>query len=211
VSGTETDVFVEPAGPIEVEMKVKRSLFIGRLSPCKSGEEARKILAGAESDHKNANHNCWAYRLGPEPETTYFSDDGEPAGTAGKPILSAIRQSEFVNVMVVVTRYFGGIKLGVRGLIEAYRQVAADVVARTVRVTRVRSRKLVICLPYAIIGEITYLLDLHGGDDVPFWSYGVEVEVAASIKMSAVPCIESHLEELQARKVIRSWSWVSLN
>jgi uncharacterized YigZ family protein len=203
----EADVFLEPAGPAEVEMKVKRSLFIGRLFPCESVEKCREVLAGVNSLCKDANHNCWAYCLGPDPEVAHSSDDGEPAGTAGKPILAAIRQSGMVNVIVVVTRYFGGIKLGVRGLIEAYGQVAADVVSQTARVSRIRSRKLVICLPYAIIGEMIRLLDVHGGGDVPLWSYGAEVGVVAGIKVSAASHVESQLDELQARKLIYSWSW----
>jgi uncharacterized YigZ family protein len=206
----EDDVFWEPAARTSAEIKIKRSLFIGYLCPCRNAEEVRGILAGVESGHRDATHHCWAYRLA-DPQIEHSSDDGEPAGTAGKPILSAIRQSGMVNVMVVVTRYFGGVKLGVRGLIEAYGQAAASVVSKAGRVSRVRSRRLVIRFPYAIIGEITHFLEVHGIVDIPAWSYGSEVEVAANVRMSVVSQIASVLDEFQARKRIHSWNWVLPN
>jgi uncharacterized YigZ family protein len=205
------DAFWEPALTVVAEVKIKRSLFVGRLCPCRDKEEVRSILAEVESNHRGATHHCWAYRMGPEPETEYSSDGGEPAGTAGKPILSAVRQSDMFNLMVVVTRYFGGIKLGVRGLIEAYGQTAASVAGKVGRVSCVRSRKLVIRLPYAIIGEIAYFLEGHGMVGVPSWSYDSEVEVAVNVKMSVASQIATALDEFQTRKRICSWNWVLPN
>jgi putative IMPACT (imprinted ancient) family translation regulator len=141
-----------------------------------------------------------------DPETEHCSDDGEPAGTAGKPILYAVRQSGMVNLMVVVTRYFGGIKLGVRGLIEAYGETAGSVIAKTNRVLRMRSKSLVISLPYSIIGDVVRLLETYG-TDVPTWKYGAEAEVYAEVKLSAVSQVTVALRELQAKNLIFSWSW----
>jgi uncharacterized YigZ family protein len=207
----DADAFWEPATAEVAEVKIKRSLFIGCLCPCRGGEEVRSILADVESRYRDATHHCWAYRLGPEPEIEHSSDDGEPAGTAGKPILSAIKQSMMLNVIVIVTRYFGGIKLGVRGLIEAYGQTAASVVEKVVPVVRVRSRRLVIRFPYTIIGEITHFLESHGMIDAPTWSYDSEVEVAANVKMSGTSQVALVLDEFQARKRIYSWNWVLPN
>ena len=170
-------------------------------------EEARSILSHVESLHKDANHNCWAYLLGPKPEIFYSSDDGEPAGTAGKPILAALKRSDLFNVMMVVTRYFGGVKLGVRGLIEAYGQATDLSLQCSERILRIPKKSLVISLPYAIIGEITRLLS-GGVVDAPVWSYGAEVQVSLSVKVSAAPEIAAALEEFQARKLIYSWNWV---
>ena len=208
---SESDVFWEPADDVTSEIKIRRSLFIGHLFPCKVSEEVRLVLARVEAVHKDATHNCWGYSLGPEPRIEYASDDGEPAGTAGKPILAALRQSGMTNLMIVVTRYFGGIKLGVRGLIEAYGQAATDAVSRAERIMKVRSRKLVICLPYAIIGDVTHLLNGNGMVDVPAWNYGADVEVTASIRLSATARTANLLDELQARKLIYSWSWALPN
>ncbi|MDR2180224.1 MAG: YigZ family protein [Synergistaceae bacterium] len=205
----ESDEFWEPGAAAAAEVKVKRSLFIGRLCPCKDREEVRSILADVELRHRDATHHCWAYRLGPEPEVEHSSDGGEPAGTAGKPILSAIKQSGMFNLTIIVTRYFGGIKLGVRGLREAYGQTAASVLERVVPALRVRSRRLVIRFPYAIIGEITHYLEGHGMIDAPTWNCGSEVELAANVKASCVSEIEAALDEIQLKKRIHSWNWVA--
>ena len=202
----EGDAFWEPTKSASAELKIKRSIFIGHLALCRSGNDVRAFLERIESEHKNANHNCWAYCLN-NPEMEHCSDDGEPSGTAGKPILGSVRRSGMVNLMVVVTRYFGGIELGVRGLIEAYSQTAKDVISQTERVLRVRSKRLAICLPYNVIGEVTNLLEAYG-TDTPAWSYGAQVDVYAEIRLSGVPQVATALDELQARSLIFSWNWI---
>jgi uncharacterized YigZ family protein len=199
-------VFWEPAAFASAELKIKRSVFIGSLFPCKSASEAKDFLARLEAQHRNATHNCWAYCFC-DPEAEYCSDGGEPAGTAGKPILSAIKQSGLVNLIVVVTRYFGGVKLGVRGLIEAYGQAAAKAVSSAERALRTRSKRVVISFPYAIIGEVTHLLKTYGTPDEPVWTYGEEVEVGAHVRLSSTSQLAYALNELQARKHVYSWSW----
>ena len=211
---TAMDVFWEPEGDTRAEIKIKRSLFIGQLFLCKNAVEVRLSLAKAELEHKGAAHNCWAYCLNSESlasVATHFSDDGEPAGTAGRPILAAIGQSGIVNVMVVVTRYFGGIKLGVRGLIDAYGQAAADVITKAPRVQRVRSRRLVLRFPYNAAGCVAHLLDAF--ESAPLaWRYDVDAqgaEVEADFRISAMPHAESALNELLAKKRILSWFWLA--
>jgi uncharacterized YigZ family protein len=210
----DSDDFFEPAGVVTAELRVKRSLFIGTLAPCGSAEAAREVLARVEGSHKDANHNCWAYRLDPDSGTAHSSDDGEPAGTAGKPIFAAIRQSGMFNVMIVVTRYFGGIKLGVRGLIDAYGQTAADAASRAGRVLNVRKRRVAVCLPCAAIGDVARLLDAGGTVGTPEWSYTADAdtadaEVVADVKASGSSRLEASLDGLLGRKRIRSWRWLS--
>ena len=190
------------------ELKIKRSLFIAHLGLCKSEPDARAFLEQVKARHKNANHNCWAYRLG-DPTTEHCSDDGEPSGTAGKPILSTVRQSGMINLMVVVTRYFGGVKLGVRGLIEAYGQAAGNVAAKTRRVLRMYSRDLVICLPYRMVNEVVRLLDTYGTQVAPTWKYDDLAEVSAEVRLSATSQVADILHELKAKSLIVSWSWIS--
>ncbi len=102
------------------ETKIKRSTFICNLAPVQSFDEAKAFISRIAAEHKTANHNCWAYILGKKADIYHSSDNGEPAGTAGKPILGTLQKHDLSNVVAVVTRYFGGVKLGVRGLIEAY-------------------------------------------------------------------------------------------
>lgn len=106
--------------PVSVSQEIKKSKFLGHAAPVASEEEARTFLAG-HSD-LSANHNCWAWRIG---QAYRFSDDGEPKGTAGKPMLQAIDGQGLDNVAVVVTRWFGGILLGSGGLMRAYGGTAA--------------------------------------------------------------------------------------
>ena len=132
-------------------------MFIANVSVCHDEEEARAFLMQIVSQHRDATHNCRAYVL--SSGTEYSSDDGEPSGTAGRPILNAIKHSELVNVIVVVTRYFGGVKLGVRGLIDAYGGAAAKALELAGRVERVMTRVFTVSLGYAAMGNVTRQLD----------------------------------------------------
>lgn len=107
--------------PVEFVQDIKKSRFIGQAAPIGSEEDAKAFLAKVSDPA--ANHNCWAWRLG---QAYRFSDDGEPSGTAGKPILQAIDGQDLDGVMVVVTRFFGGILLGSGGLVRAYGGTAAQ-------------------------------------------------------------------------------------
>jgi len=105
--------------------KIKGSRFIGRLFIIESKEEAEKELNDLKKRIHDARHHCYAYKIGiGENAITRFSDDGEPSGTAGKPLMTIINSLDVTNVMIVVTRYFGGIKLGTGGLIRAYTETA---------------------------------------------------------------------------------------
>ncbi len=104
----------------KVETKIKRSIFIAHLHYAQTMKEAKEFISQVSAEHKTANHNCWAYIIGEKGETSHSSDAGEPSGTAGKPILNALKKDKMTNIVAVVTRYFGGVTLGIRGLIEAY-------------------------------------------------------------------------------------------
>ncbi len=108
-------------GPFSLEVEIKHSRFVAHAAPVTSPEQALAFLQTMRD--ANATHNCWAYKIGP---LYRFSDDGEPSGTAGRPILSAIEGQGLEGVMVVVTRYFGGVKLGAGGLVRAYGGVASE-------------------------------------------------------------------------------------
>ena len=112
----------------DFEIKILRSRFIAHTEPCFTDEQAREIIKQVKLNHKNATHNCWGYLINNNNYKSEFSsDNGEPPGTAGRPILGAIKKSGRENIIVIVTRYFGGKKLGVRGLIEAYSAAAEGV------------------------------------------------------------------------------------
>jgi uncharacterized YigZ family protein len=102
------------------EVKIRRSTFICSLGYAETMAEAKTFISNVSKRHRNAAHNCWAYIVGDRGETYHGSDAGEPAGTAGQPILNTLSGCGLTNVGCVVTRYFGGVKLGIKGLINAY-------------------------------------------------------------------------------------------
>ena len=112
------------ANDSEAVIREKMSRFIAFAHPVRSAAEAKDWIASIASKYHDARHVCWAYMLGAESSEFQWSDNGEPSGTAGKPILGQIRSKELSNVAIAVVRYFGGIKLGTSGLIAAYREAA---------------------------------------------------------------------------------------
>ena len=201
-----TTAYSEPAQSAAYSEKIKRSEFIGNVSPCHDEEEAKSFIASISSQHRDATHNCRAFILADG--TEYSSDDGEPSGTAGKPILNAIKHSGLVNAVVVVTRYYGGVKLGVRGLIDAYGEIAAKVLGLAGRVERVMTRSLSVSLGYASTGTVTRLLEGSGASRL-VWDYGEGVNVRGNVPVSSWEEVCAKLSELEATHIINSWEEVS--
>jgi len=122
--------------PIEITYTVERSKFIGNIAKTNSVDEAQKFIKQISQMYNNATHNCWAYKVLEEGrEIANYSDNNEPSGTAGKPIYGVIEKFGLLSVTIVVTRYFGGVKLGIRGLIDAYSKTAEEVVKASKVVT----------------------------------------------------------------------------
>ena len=190
--------FFIPKNSAAYEEKIKRSIFIASLEPCNDENQARNFLTRVTSQHRDATHNCRAYIIN---EVEYSSDDGEPSGTAGKPILNAIKKSGLVNVMVIVTRYFGGVKLGTRGLIDAYGGISEKVLEMAGRVEKVLTKKIKISLEYNSMGTVTKILDTNGALNIS-WEYGAAVNVKADLPVDFIEKVFNELEELKARKII---------
>ena len=137
----------------EAEYTVNRSRFIGRCFPVDSEEAALCLLGDIRKKHWDATHNCFAYRIG-ENAAARFSDDGEPGGTAGKPIMDVLTGRGLTNVLCVVTRYFGGILLGAGGLVRAYSKSAADAVTKAGVVSYLPGTILDIPMDYSRYGAL---------------------------------------------------------
>jgi uncharacterized YigZ family protein len=125
-----------PAGYLERETEVKKSRFIARVAPVNSRDEVKDWLEKARHEHSDARHICWAYQIGRPGSAAEaaMNDDGEPSGTAGKPILNVIQHKDMGDILVMVIRYFGGIKLGAGGLVRAYSGAAESVLSEVGRV-----------------------------------------------------------------------------
>ena len=146
----------------QAEITEKKSRFIANVFPVSAEEEAFARLEVIRKKYWDARHNCWAYVLGGNPPSERMSDDGEPAGTAGKPILEVIRGRELTDVLVVVTRYFGGTLLGTGGLVRAYTAAAAEGIGHSKIITRIFGSKLHMAIDYADWGRIQYCLGKRG-------------------------------------------------
>lgn len=142
----------------ETSLEIKKSKFIARLYPLTDEGEAEAVIAAVKKEHYKANHVCSAWVLGGVPEKQKANDDGEPSGTAGKPILEVIHGRELKNVLILVIRYFGGIKLGAGGLIRAYSGAAAAVVDAAQLVRKQFSQDLEISIEYPAYGTLSYVL-----------------------------------------------------
>ena len=144
-------------GPAEGEFTERKSRFIGAIAPVKTEEEAQAFLQEVRARHREARHNCFAYVLR-DNNTQRFSDDGEPQGTAGKPILEVLLREKLTDVAVVVTRYFGGVLLGTGGLYRAYSEGCRLAVEAAEKLMMHPATELLIPMDYAFYGKLQYLL-----------------------------------------------------
>lgn len=156
-----TEYFI-PTAPSETEFVEKRSRFIGHVRPVETEEDARAFIEQMKKRYHDARHNCWCYLLR-EGGVVRYSDDGEPQGTAGQPMLGVFEKEEVTNLVCVVTRYFGGILLGAGGLVRAYTRSAKDALdAAGVSVVRRWVRVLVPC-SYSLLERVRIETEQFGG------------------------------------------------
>ena len=166
--------------PGSVELIINKSRFIGQCFPIATEAEALDILASLRKKYWDATHNCYAYSVGQKGEIARFSDDGEPGGTAGMPMMDALRGAGVTDVLCVVTRYFGGILLGTGGLVRAYSRSCAEAI-RAAGVVRMAPCDLVtFSVPYAQWALFQQEARRQGAALTP--EYGEKVHCAAVIE-----------------------------
>ena len=139
----------------------KGSRFIAYSFIIRQENEIKKILTEIKSKHKSANHHCYAFTLYQDRSMYGFNDDGEPKYTAGKPILKQIQINELTNILIIVVRYFGGVKLGISGLIKAYKTAAMNAIANTKIITQNIQEKYIVLFKYTEINIVMSLIKEH--------------------------------------------------
>ncbi len=142
----------------QAEIEVKKSRFIAQASPVSSEREALDFIASVRKKYWDARHNCYAYTIGPGFELQRSSDDGEPGGTAGRPILELLMGEEIHDCIIVVTRYFGGTLLGTGGLIRAYQEAARESLAQSGIIERKTGRKYTVRTDFGSLGKLQHLM-----------------------------------------------------
>ena len=168
--------FITIAKNATAEVNIKKSRFICNVARVNSEEEAKDFIAGLQKEHRKANHNCFAYMVGDKDQVQRESDNGEPSGTAGVPILEALKLVHVHNVCAVVTRYFGGIKLGAGGLIRAYSNTTTAGIEAAGLVQRIKQKTLILTVDYATHDQLTYFLKQEKLT-IANEEYGVDVKV----------------------------------
>ncbi|KZL93757.1 YigZ family protein [Clostridium magnum] len=144
---------------VSAQFEEKKSVFIGHIKRIYNEDEAKEFINKIKSEHREARHNVYAYVIGENMGIQRYSDDGEPQGTGGIPVLEVIKKNEITDVVVVVTRYFGGILLGKGGLVRAYSKGAALAVSEGGIVEKVKGLIIDIIIDYDMLGKVQYLFE----------------------------------------------------
>ncbi|MBE6990561.1 MAG: YigZ family protein [Ruminococcaceae bacterium] len=187
-----------PYEAAESEFTEKRSRFISHIWPVDSEEEAQTRIREMKTRYYDARHNCWCYIVGQS--TARYSDDGEPQGTAGQPMLKVFEREGVANVCCVVTRYFGGVLLGAGGLTRAYSRGARDALsAAGAAVLGLWARLRILCV-YALFEQVKLEVAAAGGT-VDSVSYGADVTLTVSVPADGVDTLRLRLTELSAGAV----------
>ena len=163
------------------EYIVEKSTFIGYAKPIKTEEEAIEFINEIKKKHKDATHNVWAYTIGENMNIQRYSDDGEPQGTAGIPTLEVIKKEDLRDVVVVVTRYFGGIKLGAGGLVRAYTKGAKVGIEAGIVIEKVKYSEVKINIEYTQLGRIQNEI-MNLGFKVKDTIYSEDVELIVYVR-----------------------------
>lgn len=148
------DTFCTIEAAAQAQYSQMRSKFIAHAIPVENEEQALAYVARLRQEYYDARHVCWAYRLGHLAERVRSNDDGEPSGTAGKPILGQLASADLTNIIVLVVRYFGGVKLGASGLIEAYREATKAVLEVAERRLCIIEQVISVSFGYELMGEV---------------------------------------------------------
>ena len=187
-----------PAGAGESEYIEKRSRFIGHVRPVESEEDARAFIAAVKKEHYDARHNCWCYLLHDGPER--YSDDGEPQGTAGIPMLEVFRREGVSNLVCVVTRYFGGVLLGTGGLSRAYSDCAKEALLKAGLTRQGEWTAVSFSCAYPLFDRIRTELAALGAvtEDL---AYGQDIRIRALLPAESLGNLQTRLQEISAGKI----------
>lgn len=158
MSSEATDIYKTLAADAEAVYKEKSSKFLAYAFPVEDEERIREILEALRKRYYDATHHCYAWRLGAHGEQFRANDDGEPSGTAGKPILGQMLSTDITNCLIVVVRYFGGTKLGVSGLISAYKESARAAIEAGTVIERTVDREIKIYFPYIAMNDVMRII-----------------------------------------------------
>lgn len=190
------DYYYTITEPIECEQNIQRSRFIGYVAPISSSEEALEFVSLLRTKHHSATHVCWAYSVYEDDEIQVRSnDDGEPSGTAGKPILGRITAADLTQIVVAVVRYFGGVKLGTSGLIDAYRSTTEMLLDGCTRQEVVIYDSMTLSFDMNLTGVVMQLVKRVGASIVA-QDYSDKYHLTVQIRRSEAQALRTEAEQI---------------
>ena len=187
-------------GQDSVELEIKKSTFIGHIKECKTEGDALDFIEEINKANRQATHNCYAYIIGDKKLTQRYSDDGEPQGTAGIPMLEVLKKEDLTNLCVVVTRYFGGVKLGASGLIRAYSKATSSAIEKISIVEMLNFKKISLEFDYSLLGKIENHIMVNGYAEIDR-QYTDKVSIILYISDSAYDGFKENLIQMTSSNI----------
>lgn len=195
------DSYLTISSPSEAVFTEKRSRFLAFAFPVTTVEEVKDHVARLSKKYFDARHVCYAYMLGAARDTFRANDNGEPSGTAGKPILGQINSLQLTDVLVVVVRYFGGIKLGTPGLIAAYRAASREALDNAEIITLHQTAVISFTYPYMVINDVMKLTRLPGVDTLSS-TFDNTCAMTLRVELDSEPMLRSRLADIDGLSVV---------
>ncbi|WP_287641883.1 IMPACT family protein [Bacteroides sp.] len=190
------DTYKTIVAPSEGIYTEKRSKFIAMAFPVRTVDEIKVHLEACQKKYYDARHVCYAYMLGHERKDFRANDNGEPSGTAGKPILGQINSNELTDILIVVVRYFGGIKLGTSGLIQAYKAAAAEAIAAAEFVERTVDDVVSFLFEYPFMNDVMRVVK-EMNPEIVQQAYDMDCSMTLRIRRSMMPALKARLEKVE--------------
>ena len=191
-----TDTYKTLQAPSEGLYKEKGSRFLAYAFPVSTEQQIKEIILQLKKEHHSARHHCFAWRLGTDNHSFRFNDDGEPSGTAGRPILGQIQQQELTDILIVVVRYFGGILLGTSGLINAYKLAAAEVLKNALTTVKIIKNPVEINFGYLAMNELMQVLK-EFGIEITESHFDLECKVRIMVRKDLTSIVLEKLNKIE--------------
>ncbi len=194
------DTFKTIAAPAEGTYSEKRSKFLAFAIPVRTLDEVKELVKEYQKKYYDARHACYAYMLGHERKDFRANDNGEPSGTAGKPILGQINSNELTDILIIVVRYFGGIKLGTSGLIGAYKTAAADAIANATIIEKTVDDDVTVFFEYPFLNDVMRIVK-EEEPQVVEQVFEMDCKMTLRIRRSKMGHLRSRLEKVETARI----------
>ncbi len=194
------DTFKTIAAPAEGTYSEKRSKFLAFAIPVHTLDEVKELVKEYQKKYYDARHACYAYMLGHERKDFRANDNGEPSGTAGKPILGQINSNELTDILIIVVRYFGGIKLGTSGLIGAYKTAAADAIANATIIEKTVDDDVTVFFEYPFLNDVMRIVK-EEEPQVVEQMFEMDCKMTLRIRRSKMGRLRSRLEKVETARI----------